>query len=193
MIHYQLRCSAGHGFEGWFRDAAGFDEQSARGLLSCPECATSAVTRAMMAPAVRASRRLRAAPPAPGAGPEPRTEPRTEPRAEPRTEPRTGPRTGPNPGQTSVAAPGAAAGGVAVLPDQVRAVLQRMRAEIERNCDDVGERFAQVARAEHRKAAEAPDQARRGIYGQATADEVEALADDGIAVNRIPWLPRADG
>ncbi len=174
MIHYQLRCSAGHGFEGWFRDAAGFDEQSARGLLSCPDCGTSAVARAMMAPAVRTSRRRRVAEAA-RSGPAP-------------TAPDPGLAPGPRPGT----APGPAAAGVAVLPDQVRAVLQRMRAEIEQNCDDVGDRFAEVARAEHRNASEAPDTAPRGIYGQATADDVEALADEGIEVNRIPWLPRAD-
>nr|WP_321985486.1 DUF1178 family protein [uncultured Lichenicoccus sp.] len=179
MIHYQLRCSAGHGFEGWFRDAAGFDEQSARGLLNCPDCGTQSVTRAMMAPAVRSSRRRRvaeaaapvaAAPPGPDAG--------------------VGASAGPAPGRATGAR--AATGDVAVLPDEVRAVLQRIRAGIERHCEDVGDRFADVARAEHRKAADEPERAPRGIYGQATAGEVEALADEGIEVNRIPWLPRAD-
>jgi hypothetical protein len=33
----------------------------------------------------------------------------------------------------------------------------------------------------------------RGIYGEATEAETEALRDEGIEVGRIPWLPRADG
>jgi len=33
----------------------------------------------------------------------------------------------------------------------------------------------------------------RGIYGEATPDEAEALAEEGIEVAKIPWVPRADG
>jgi hypothetical protein len=32
----------------------------------------------------------------------------------------------------------------------------------------------------------------RPIYGEATPDEAAALAEDGIDVARIPWVPRAD-
>ena len=82
--------------------------------------------------------------------------------------------------------PGAVAG--AVLPDQVRALLQRMRAEVETSCEHVGDRFAEEARAIHNGETEA-----RGIYGEATPEQAEALADDGIEITRIPWVPRADG
>jgi hypothetical protein len=73
------------------------------------------------------------------------------------------------------------------MPDQMRAMLQRMRAEIEANCDHVGDRFAEEARRIHRGEAEA-----RGIYGEATQEEAESLAEDGVAVSRIPWVPRAE-
>ncbi|MFT8775582.1 MAG: DUF1178 family protein [Gluconacetobacter liquefaciens] len=53
MICYQLRCDAGHEFEGWFPGSAAFDDQARRNLLSCPQCGTSDVVRALMAPAVR--------------------------------------------------------------------------------------------------------------------------------------------
>ena len=33
----------------------------------------------------------------------------------------------------------------------------------------------------------------RGIYGETTSEQAEALAEDGIAIARIPWVPRADG
>jgi hypothetical protein len=33
----------------------------------------------------------------------------------------------------------------------------------------------------------------RGIYGEATDAEAEALRDEGVEVARIPWVPRADG
>jgi hypothetical protein len=74
------------------------------------------------------------------------------------------------------------------LPDQMRAMLQRMRAEVEKRCDYVGPSFAEEARKIHSGAAEP-----RGIYGEATPEQAEALADDGIEVARIPWVPRADG
>ncbi len=74
------------------------------------------------------------------------------------------------------------------VPDQVRAMLQKLRAEVERNCDYVGEAFADEARRIHKGEADA-----RGIYGEATSDEAEALAEEGIEVAKIPWVPRADG
>jgi hypothetical protein len=74
------------------------------------------------------------------------------------------------------------------IPDQMRAVLQRMRAEIEKNCEYVGPHFA----SEVRRMAERAEPA-RPIYGEATPDEAEALAEDGIDVARIPWVPRAEG
>ena len=74
------------------------------------------------------------------------------------------------------------------MPDQVRSMLMRMRQEVERNCDYVGEEFADEARRIHNG-----ESTRRGIYGEATSDDVEALAEDGIEVARIPWIPRADG
>lgn len=55
MIVYTLRCSGGHDFEGWFRDSAAFDEQSAQGKLVCPVCESRAVQKAPMAPALPAS------------------------------------------------------------------------------------------------------------------------------------------
>jgi hypothetical protein len=52
MIRYALQCDQGHGFEGWFSASADFDDQQARGLLSCPACASKAVAKQIMAPAV---------------------------------------------------------------------------------------------------------------------------------------------
>jgi len=74
------------------------------------------------------------------------------------------------------------------IPAQVVALLQRMRAQVEKNCDYVGQDFADEARRIHEGEAEA-----RGIYGEATEAEAEALRDDGIDIGQIPWLPRADG
>lgn len=74
------------------------------------------------------------------------------------------------------------------LPAEVRAALQRLRAEVEQNCDYVGPEFAYEARKIHRGESD-----KRGIYGETTPDEAEALAEEGIAISSIPWVPRADG
>lgn len=74
------------------------------------------------------------------------------------------------------------------LPDQVRAALQRIRAEVERNSDYVGPAFADEARRIHNGESE-----KRSIYGESTPEQAHSLAEDGIEVMRIPWVPRADG
>ena len=52
MIKYALACEHEHGFEGWFASSDDYDDQNARGLLSCPVCGTLAVRKQIMAPAV---------------------------------------------------------------------------------------------------------------------------------------------
>lgn len=74
------------------------------------------------------------------------------------------------------------------MPDHIRAMLQKLRAEVERNCDYVGGGFAEEARRIHKGEADP-----RGIYGESTPEEAEALAEEGIDIARIPWVPRADG
>ncbi|WP_439598081.1 DUF1178 family protein [Falsiroseomonas sp.] len=170
MIHYQLRCSAQHEFDGWFQDSAGFEKLAAAGLVECPHCGGTQVTRALMAPAVRKSRKK--ALPAPVEQVAPEAKPAEPPVAPP-------PETGGGMSQRVAAGP---------IPAQLLAMLQRMRAEVEKSCDYVGEGFAEEARKIHNGEAEA-----RGIYGEATEAEAEALAEDGIDIARLPWVPRADG
>lgn len=57
MIKYNLNCSNGHEFEAWFRSADDFDQQKQRKLVSCPQCGTNDVNKALMAPAVSTSRK----------------------------------------------------------------------------------------------------------------------------------------
>ena len=54
MIVYDLKCEQGHHFEGWFGSSADFGEQQERGLVSCPQCGSSAIEKAPMAPSVPA-------------------------------------------------------------------------------------------------------------------------------------------
>ncbi len=70
---------------------------------------------------------------------------------------------------------------------EVKRVLGELRQQVEDNCDYVGPQFAEEARKIHYGETEA-----RPIYGEASKDEAEALADEGIDVAAIPWLPRTD-
>jgi hypothetical protein len=158
MIHYQLRCADDHGFDGWFKDSAAFEQQAKRGLVTCPECGESRVRRALMAPAI--GRR--------GA-----------------TVDQTG---APAPPSTPMPTPTPAPEKTVAMPDQLRAALQRIRAEVERTADYVGPSFAEEARRIHRGETE-----QRSIYGESSPEQAEALAEEGIEVARIPWVPRADG
>ena len=74
MIVYDLQCSPdAHRFEGWFASSADFDDQQARGLVSCPVCGTANVAKAVMAPNVarKGNQRTQVSSPAPAPAPAP--------------------------------------------------------------------------------------------------------------------------
>ncbi|MEM9710282.1 MAG: DUF1178 family protein [Pseudomonadota bacterium] len=52
MIRYALKCGDGHGFEAWFPSTSAFDEQLVAGHVTCPECGSGKVEKALMAPRV---------------------------------------------------------------------------------------------------------------------------------------------
>ena len=68
---------------------------------------------------------------------------------------------------------------------ELKRQLLALRRAVEENCDYVGDRFAETARAIHDG-----DEEAKGIYGEATADEIEALQDDGIEIGQVPWIKR---
>jgi len=53
MIVLNLICSAGHRFEAWFASADAFEDQIATGLLACPHCHDTDISRLPSAPHVR--------------------------------------------------------------------------------------------------------------------------------------------
>ena len=57
MIRYALICEHDHGFEAWFGSSSDYDDQSARGLVECPVCASTAVTKQIMAPSVAGTKK----------------------------------------------------------------------------------------------------------------------------------------
>lgn len=53
MIRYRLRCDRDHVFDSWFRDSAAYDALRAAAQVTCAVCGSTAIEKAMMAPAVQ--------------------------------------------------------------------------------------------------------------------------------------------
>lgn len=63
-------------------------------------------------------------------------------------------------------------------------MMRELRKQVEQNADYVGDQFAEEARRIHYNEAE-----KRGIYGEATREDAEALVEEGIEVQPLPILP----
>jgi hypothetical protein len=50
VIRYTLVCDKKHEFESWFADSAAYDKQAKRNLVTCPQCGSAKVEKAIMAP-----------------------------------------------------------------------------------------------------------------------------------------------
>ena len=78
-----------------------------------------------------------------------------------------------------------APGGVDETAVKAREALLELRKKIEETCDYVGPTFAEEARKMHYGEIE-----QRSIYGESTTEDAEALAEEGVEVRQIPWIPR---
>jgi hypothetical protein len=134
VIQYSLQCAEGHSYDAWFKSAAAYDEQKARGIVLCAICGGRSVEKAMMAPAVARKDGERVS--------------------------------------LSAAHPEAA---------KVREFLRQYRQKVVSEADYVGDKFAEEARKIHFE-----EVAPRGIYGEATKDEVAALVDEGVEFLPLP-------
>lgn len=71
----------------------------------------------------------------------------------------------------------------AVHPEatKIREMLREYRRKVMTEADNVGDKFAEEARKIHFEEVEA-----RGIYGQASQDEIAALIEDGVDFMPLP-------
>ena len=163
MIVFDLHCEQGHRFEGWFCSTSDFEEQQARGLVTCPQCGSAEVSKAPMAPAVSAKGNQRVE-----RGPEPTSTPSTAPAPAPAAPAQDG--------QPVANAP---------MPAEVQKALSKL-AEAQqkalKNSTYVGKDFAEHSREMHYgERDEAP------IHGQASLEEAKALAEEGVPVAPLPF------
>jgi len=55
MIAYDLQCTNGHVFEGWFKSIKAFEQQQSKGLVACPMCDDNQVERLPSTFAIKSS------------------------------------------------------------------------------------------------------------------------------------------
>ena len=169
MIRYALNCQTGHEFEVWFRSSSDFDDQQSRKIIACPLCGSHKVEKAIMAPNVSIGKK---------AGGEHKTAPAAQ--SAPEHDLPAAPQT---PSTTSEPA-GDMHGLNLPDPKEMVEAIRKYRTYVTENADNVGDKFADVARKIHYD--EEPE---RGIYGNATPDEVNELLEEGVEIAPIPTLP----
>ena len=164
MIVFDLLCDpGGHRFEGWFGSSGDYEEQQARGLVSCPMCGSAQVGKAVMAPNVgRKGNQM----PVAAVG-----KASTVPAA-------AGGQVQAGPPVNDLALPPQAI-------EMLKAVAA-MQAEALKSSTWVGDKFVDNARAMHYGEKDAA-----AIHGRATIDEARELAEEGIPIAPvlIPLAP----
>jgi hypothetical protein len=179
MIRYALVCDRHHEFESWFANSAAYDKQARQGLVTCPACGSAKVEKALMTPRLARSH--------PAARQESHGESVGKSHGEshhvsPEASHQEPPAQQPAPAD---AAPAPAP--VAMMTpqeQQLRQKLRELRDHLVKNADDVGSRFPEEARKMHYGETE-----HRSIYGVASAQDAEALHEEGIAFSALPVLP----
>ena len=195
MTTINLACREGHTFEAWFRSKAEFSRQHAAKLVACPWCGERDIERRPSMPNVMRSRDKRG-----GDRGEGYRSDRNDAANETTNETANESVWSPSPSMQSFAS-----------------ALRAFHRYIEHTCEHVGDRFASEARKMHEEHEErgqyeqyskeqkeeraerfshakgggkkrSKDRA-RGIYGQATPEELCALEEEGIAVSPLPPLP----
>jgi len=126
MIRYQLHCQKEHDFEAWFTNGDAYDKQVKRKLVACPECGSTKISKAIMAPNVGVKTNRKSSVPVPGRAVTERVATST-----PAVDPK-----------------------VAEAHREVMAAMRKVREIVEKNAEYVGPRFAEEARKIHYKEAE---------------------------------------
>jgi hypothetical protein len=168
MKVYNLACPLDHRFEGWFASEEDCLAQQDKGMLACPICDSTEITRMPSAPHIAKS-------------------------SSNKDVATSTDLTIANAAATdSTSVGGALSGNVVALTGgdhsqleaQVQAAFLKGMRELMGRSEDVGNSFAEEARKIHYK--ESPE---RSIRGQTTLDEAEALREEGIEVMAMPMLP----
>jgi hypothetical protein len=177
MIRYALVCDQRHDFESWFANSGAYDKQARQGLVACPVCGSANVEKALMTPRLArsdsSSRQKSRQEPDQESSQEALEESRQETPAPAPAEGASG--TAPGPAPVAMMTP---------QEQELRKKLRELRNYVVKNAENVGSKFPEEARKMHYGEA-----AHRSIYGVASAEDAEALHEEGIAFSALPVLP----
>jgi hypothetical protein len=164
VIVYNLACQQQHPFEGWFASPADFENQRDRGLVECPLCGSNSIERKLHAPRINLGAQQSAA--------SVEREAQTDATAPVAVSPAELP--------TAPAVSGDVVGDIdfGKLRDAIASFAQNVRESTEY----VGEKFADEARAMHYG-----EKPHKGIRGRADADTAQALREEGITFQSLPF------
>jgi len=167
MVIYDLVCQSGHEFEGWFRNADELVSQQESKMLTCPFCDTDSVTKKVTASKVfkksNASQALQSVAANVGGG-------------------------------SGVGGSGEEFLNDAVDSDELskehfgklQKMLGKVHDYVDRNFEDVGNRFAEEALSIHKGEKQATN-----IRGTASQSEIKELAEEGVKALPLPSKPVA--
>jgi hypothetical protein len=155
MILYNLKCPQNHSFEAWFKDSGTYDKQAKRKFIECPVCSDTTIEKAIMAPRLSSTTRKKG------------------------LEYETSKTNGSN--QTHLK-PNVDKNRASNAAQEFLEIANKLQKHVEENCENVGDNFAEEARAIHYGEAK-----ERGIYGEATQSEVNGLVEEDISISSIPW------
>lgn len=164
MKVYNLSCSFDHRFEGWFASEEDCLTQQANGMLACPLCSSTVITRMPSAPHIGKSHSMA------DQGKQPSAEAGTA-----STEPKQ---------TNSDEVLAVTRVDHAQIEAQVQAAFLNGMRELMNRSEDVGSEFAEEARKIHYK--ESPE---RSIRGHTTNDEAQSLREEGIEILSLPAIP----
>ena len=168
-----LRCSHQHSFEGWFASEGDFQSQLSRGLIECPLCADSGIQKLPSAPRLNL-----------GGYPVPSAE--LQEGIQSATLNAAASMTTEVPQQNATVIGLNAVAGIQVgsSPVEQAAFFKALRHFVA-NTEDVGDKFADEARAMHYGEVET-----RSIRGRASLHEAIGLLEEGIEIMPLP-IPAA--
>ena len=154
-----LQCGLQHKFEGWFASEADYASQQLGGLLTCPLCGDANILKKLSAPRLNLKSARDNASSSEGNRELAPVAEQVEPTA-------------------------ADAVNVQSPEEALQAHWLRAMREVIAKTEDVGERFADRARAMHHG-----DIEQRHIRGQATPEVAKELIEEGINVMPLPIVP----
>jgi len=161
MVVYDLICTNYHVFEGWFKSSDDFDSQNAVGMLACPVCGSTNVSKKISAPNIIKRQASSSK------GKEESAEVSVDELNE-KTNSKAPSLSSPN-SESSIR--------FTTAPEQ----LEMLREFVEKNFEDVGEDFSEESRRMHYGETQ-----ERAIRGQASPEDIVELEEEGITTYTVP-------